>query len=348
MLDARRDRRRAGRPRSGHAVRRRAPRRRWSARSPAVRSLHGGGAAPIGRDPQRAIGLAARHQARARRTARDRARDSRGRSRCASEIRSSSRRPAARRRALSPGASGNPVNRVCALRSATRPHSISIASASRSRADHTATPNRAALSSCREIGDRLGGNAGLAGRPAREARAQRGEQARQLRPASRPMTRLPAASASRRAPGHSQHDRARARRVIAARRSETEPSGQLGRVLLQARPDQQQRVGAQPRLVRRGQHHAGLAQHGEVAQQHIGVHVIDDRADPLGQRDRRARAGDVGAEAGDHRTSGSQQAVRPLRLAHARVRRACRRSTPWPFELPGSEASRGVQSSYLM
>src|SRR5271154_7523237 len=43
--------------------------------------------------------------------------------------------------ALSPGASGSPVKRVFALRSLTRPQSISIVRTSRRAADHTATPN---------------------------------------------------------------------------------------------------------------------------------------------------------------------------------------------------------------
>src|SRR5271168_1672786 len=43
--------------------------------------------------------------------------------------------------ALSPGASGNPVKRVFALRSLTRPQSISIVRTSRRAADQTATPN---------------------------------------------------------------------------------------------------------------------------------------------------------------------------------------------------------------
>ena len=108
----------------------------------------------IGRDPQRAIGLAAHRPAAARRSARDRARDSRGRSRCAAETRSSSRTPADTPNALSPAASGRPVKRVAALRSLIRPNSISMVSSSSAAADQTATPKRAACSAAASIGDR--------------------------------------------------------------------------------------------------------------------------------------------------------------------------------------------------
>ena len=105
-----------------------------------------------------------------------------------------------------------------------------------------------------------------------------------------------------RAPGHSRTIRARLR---VGSRDPSRPSHRAssGASCSRPGPTSSSSVGAQARLVRRGDHHAGLAHHREIAQQRIGMHVIDDGADPFGETDRRARAGDVGAEAGDERTA---------------------------------------------
>ena len=72
--------------------------------------------------------------------------------------------------ALSPGASGNPAKRVVTFKSSTKPHSISMASASSVAADQIATPYRAPLRPV-ATSSVLDETSSLANRPAGNARA---------------------------------------------------------------------------------------------------------------------------------------------------------------------------------
>ena len=235
----------------------------------------------------------------------------RGRSRCASESRSASRTPACTPCALSPGASGRPVKRVCALRSSTRPNSISIVSASR-LARPTTPRRRTARLAARLRARRATGLATAlrgTGRPA--MRARNAASSAGSSSALRPIVAEPRAIASCRLPGAEPENAALARARFRLRASSpNKRSARSGHASTSPGPTSSSvspRSRASFGVVT---HHAGLAHHVEVAQQRRGMHVIDHAAEPPRQRDRGARARDVGAEPRDHRQPACARAVR--------------------------------------
>ena len=96
-------------------------------------------------------------------------------------------------------------------------------------------------------------------------------------------------------------------RPVRPRRRSQQPLVQGGPGLRQGVACQQHDVGAHARFARRRQHDAGFAQTIEIAHQRRRMHMIDDAADPLGERDGRPRALDVGAQSRDERLTASRQ-----------------------------------------
>ncbi len=92
---------------------------------------------------------------------------------------------------------------------------------------------------------------------------------------------------------------------------------------VEARADQQQGIRPRAREQRRRHDPAIFAHGAEVAQQGVGVRVVEDGAACFGELGRRLRAGRVGAEPRDHwaglrarraaasRTASSSAAARP-------------------------------------
>jgi hypothetical protein len=169
-----------------------------------------------------------------------------------------------------------------------------MVSASSSAADQTATPKRV---------EHLGGEAGLAHGAPRHPRAQGREQHRQIIRAAADRPRLLERRTSRRIAARAQPDDAAQPALFSGRgrRRREQAVGQFGPSVEQVRTDQQHDIGGEPRHVRRRHHHAGRAHDGEIAQDSLGMHVIDGRTQPLRQRNRGARPGDVGAQARHHR-----------------------------------------------
>ena len=142
------------------------------------------------------------------------------------------------------------------------------------------------------------GNLRSRDRTAFDPRAQRSEIAR------RALRRAPAATTSisppkprncRVAPGRQPDDAPRDVRAFRPRRRRQQPLAETGPGFRQAVADQQHDVGAHARFARRRQHDSGFAQAVEIAQQSRRMHVLDDPADPFGERDRRPRSLDIRA-----------------------------------------------------
>ena len=210
---------------------------------------------------------------------------------------------------LSGAASGNVENRVVSFRSRTRPLSISSSSAPRRAAVQTATPNRApfkAAASASSVGE---GNLGLRDGTAFDARAQRGKiggERRAERRLRRPRYRRQSPECRvglRRQPDNAPRDV----HAVRPRRRPQQPLVQGRPGFRQAVADEQHDVGAHARFARRRQHDAGFAQAIEIAHQRRRMHVIDDAADPLGERDGRPRPLDIRAQSRDERLTASRQ-----------------------------------------
>jgi hypothetical protein len=182
--------------------------------------------------------------------------------------------------ALSPGPSARPVKRVSAFKSSTEARGAQIGS---------------------EGIERSHSEAGLADGSSRHARAQCRQQDRQILVVT--ADHLVDAGVPHRAVSRAQPNDAACCRLVGLRRG-----GRHEQALRQLRPgfhqagaDQQHDVGPEPRLVRRRDHHAGLAHDREIAQNSRGILVVDGGAEPLRQPDRRARSSDIGPQACDHR-----------------------------------------------
>jgi hypothetical protein len=82
--------------------------------------------------------------------------------------------------------------------------------------------------------------------------------------------------------------------------------GQLGAV-------QKDTVGADPQLIRSGEHEARLAHNVEIAQKRIAQDMVVGAAKFLGEGNSRARTRNVGGKAGDDRQAAGAQHSRRLR-----------------------------------
>ena len=94
---------------------------------------------------------------------------------------------------------------------------------------------------------------------------------------------------------------ARFRRAEERRRGKVEVFRQVGPGFEQFRADEANAVGAQPDVVCGRDHPARLAHHIDIAQQNVAREMVVGAAQFLGQRNRGASSGEIGAEPGDDR-----------------------------------------------
>ena len=92
--------------------------------------------------------------------------------------------------------------------------------------------------------------------------------------------------------------------------------------------DQQHDIRAHARFAGRREHDAGFAHAVEIAHQRRRMHMLDNAADPFGERDRRPRSFDIGAQSRDERLTALRQEFEPLQRPRRRATRALRQSMP--------------------